>query len=446
MNEHKFQKNIKYYTISIYVIITVAISTLLLKTIWNWANTIRTFHHIINVLSPFLIGLFIAYLMNPLVNTINKNIFCRIFKIKSDSIRRALSILISYIIVLGIIGVCISVIVPEVYYSLKNIYSGVQDSYDDFIHFLDRMNQKYPDLDISYISKVAKQNSSDIINFVKNSLDTVLPLLYNTSISVISWTLKIIIAIMVSCYMLIDKNRLLLNCKKFFYVVLKKEKATRFFTTLKECDRIFSGFIIGKTIDSTIIGFLCFLFMNMLGLKYTMLISVIVGITNMIPYFGPFIGAVPGVIILLTVSWKHALVFGILILALQQFDGLYLGPKILGNTTGLRPVWIIFAITIGGWLAGPIGMFLGVPVAAVIAYLVDNHINMKLKTMKLSVTLDTKETVISIDAAKKDAAAVDVAKADISSIDPAKKDTTNVDPSKADAITIDSETLDSQTR
>ena len=110
-----------------------------------------------------------------------------------------------------------------------------------------------------------------------------------------------------------------------------------------------------------------------------MLISVIVGITNMIPYFGPFIGAVPGVIILLTVSWKYALVFGILILILQQFDGLYLGPKILGESTGLRPVWIIFAITIGGWLAGPIGMFLGVPCVAVIAFLTDRFINKKLK-------------------------------------------------------------------
>lgn len=400
MNEHKFEKNRKYYTISIYVMVTVAVSAIILKVIWNWATTIRTFHHILNVLSPFLIGLFIAYLMNPLVNCINERIFKKIFKIKKTSIRKALSILVSYIIVLGIIAVCISVIVPELYNSIKNIYSGVQDSYDQFILFLDKMNKKYPGLDISYITKVAKQNSSDIINFVKNSLDTVLPLLYNTSISVISWTIKIIIAIMVSCYMLIDKDRLLTNCKKLTYVLLKKEKATHLFSTLKECNRIFSGFIVGKTIDSTIIGFMCFLFMNILGLKYTMLISVIVGITNMIPYFGPFIGAVPGVIILLTVSWKHALVFGILILALQQFDGLYLGPKILGDSTGLRPVWIIFAITVGGWLAGPIGMFLGVPVVAVIAHLFDKYINKRLKQMNISVKTEA-ETLAEIAEEKK---------------------------------------------
>lgn len=166
--------------------------------------------------------------------------------------------------------------------------------------------------------------------------------------------------------------------QKVIYVIFKKSHADKISQTLSECNKIFGKFIVGKTIDSTIIGFLCFLFMNILGLKYSMLISVIVGITNMIPYFGPFIGAVPGVLILLTIDWKYALVFGVLILALQQFDGLYLGPKILGESTGLRPVWIIFAITVGGWLAGPIGMFLGVPCVAVIAFLTDRVINRKL--------------------------------------------------------------------
>lgn len=378
MDEHKFEKNKKYFTVCIYVIVTFCIAILLLKAIWNWSSTIRMIHRIINMLAPFLIGMFIAYLMNPLVNAINHGLFEKLLHIKKESIRKTLSILISYIIVLGIIALCISVIVPEVYSSLKNIYEGVQGSYDKLIKFLDDMNKKYPDLDISYITTVVKDNSSNIINFVQGSLNTILPLLYNTSVSVISWAINIIIAIMVSCYMLIDKKRLLHNCKRLIYALLKTTKADRLVSTLSDCNRIFGNFVIGKTIDSTIIGFLCFLFMNILNLDYTMLISVVVGITNMIPYFGPFIGAVPGVIILLTVSWKHALIFGILIFILQQFDGLYLGPKILGESTGLRPVWIIFAITVGGWLAGPVGMFLGVPCVAVIAFLVNRFINRKL--------------------------------------------------------------------
>jgi predicted PurR-regulated permease PerM len=384
-NEHIFERNRKYYTISIYTIITVLIIALLLKVIWNWSSTIDTFSKILDVLSPFLIGIFIAYLMNPLVKLLNRSFFQKLLKIKNSSVRKALSIFVSYIIVFGIIGICISVIIPELYSSLKNLYANVQDYYDKLINFLDKLNEKHPDWDISYITTVVKDNSSDIIDFVRGSLDKVLPLLYNTSISVISWIFNIIIAIIVSCYLLIDKNRLLLNCRRLMYAVLKKERADRLSDTLSSCNKIFGNFIIGKTIDSTIIGFMCFIFMKILGLKYSMLISVIVGITNMIPYIGPFIGAVPGVVILLTVHWKYALIFGVLILVLQQFDGLYLGPKILGESTGLRPVWILFAITVGGWLCGPVGMFLGVPCVAVIAFLVERAITKQLDKKNIDV-------------------------------------------------------------
>lgn len=384
MKEHKFEHNSKYYTISIYTIITVLIIAFLLKIIWNWSSTINTINKLIGVLAPFLIGLFIAYLMNPLVKLLDRILFQRLLRIKNSTVRKCFSILISYIVVLGVIGVCISVIVPELYSSLKNIYGNVQDSYDKLIQFLDKTSEKHPDWDISYITTVVKDNSSNIIDFVKGSLDRILPVLYNTSVSVISWVINIIIAIMVSCYLLIDKNRLLYNCRRLIFAILKKDKAESFSSTLSSCNKIFGNFIIGKTIDSTIIGFLCFLFMNIAGLKYSMLISVIVGITNMIPYFGPFIGAAPGVLILLTVSWKSALLFGILILILQQFDGLYLGPKILGESTGLRPVWIIFAITIGGWLYGPIGMFLGVPCVAVIAFLVEGAVSRQLEKKNIS--------------------------------------------------------------
>jgi predicted PurR-regulated permease PerM len=384
-NEHIFERNRKYYTISIYTIITVLIIALLLKVIWNWSSTIDTFSKILDVLSPFLIGIFIAYLMNPLVKLLNRSFFQKLLKIKNSSVRKALSIFVSYIIVFGIIGICISVIIPELYSSLKNLYANVQDYYDKLINFLDKLNEKHHDWDISYITTVVKDNSSDIIDFVRGSLDKVLPLLYNTSISVISWIFNIIIAIIVSCYLLIDKNRLLLNCRRLMYAVLKKERADRLSDTLSSCNKIFGNFIIGKTIDSTIIGFMCFIFMKILGLKYSMLISVIVGITNMIPYIGPFIGAVPGVVILLTVHWKYALIFGVLILVLQQFDGLYLGPKILGESTGLRPVWILFAITVGGWLCGPVGMFLGVPCVAVIAFLVERAITKQLDKKNIDV-------------------------------------------------------------
>lgn len=383
LKQNKFEKNRNYYTISVYAVAVIVISALLIKLFFNWSSTLDTGKKILDVLMPYLIGVFIAYLINPLVKKTDTFIYTKL-KITRRGVRNALSILFSYIVVFGIIVACIIFIIPQIYESLKTIYLGTQTSYDKLIDYLDKLNTKYPQFDLSYLTTVLENNSASIINFVKGSLDTLLPFLYNTSISVVSWTIDIIISIIVSVYLIVDRNRMINNCRRFLFAVFKKERAVSIIKTLSECNRIFSGFIIGKTIDSTIIGFMCFAFMSILGLKYAVLISVIVGITNMIPYFGPFIGAIPGVLILLTVGFNHALVFGIMILALQQFDGLYLGPNILGDSTGLRPVWIIFAITVGGWVAGPIGMFLGVPCVAVIAFLTDKAISKKLEKNQIS--------------------------------------------------------------
>ena len=373
---NKFENNKKYYTVSIYAVITVVVSAILIKIFLNAGETIGVINKVIRVLMPYIIGVFIAYLMNPLVKRID--IIFYNMKIKRRGIRKCFSILLSYIIVFGIIVLCIVYIVPQLYESLKTIYQGTQTSYDKLIDFVNRQSQKHPEIDLTMVSSVLEKNSDNIVGIVKGSLNTLLPLLFNTSMSVISWVVDITIAIIVSVYMLIDRNRLITNFRKLIYAVMKRDKADKLLGTLSECNKIFGSFIIGKTIDSVIIGFMCFAFMTIIGLKYAILISVIVGITNMIPYFGPFIGAIPGVIILLTADFKQAVIFAVLILALQQFDGLYLGPKILGDSTGLRPLWIIFAITIGGWAAGPIGMFLGVPCVAVIAFLVQNKIDRKL--------------------------------------------------------------------
>lgn len=378
-NKHKFIKNSRYFTICVYVLITVCVGAVLLKAIWEWASTVETFSRIIGVISPFLIGIFIAYLMNPLVKSIDKWILFKLFRIKKQKIRKFLSITVAYVFVIGIVIICISTIVPEIYQSLKSIYEGASDNYNKLLIFLEKVGKEHPDMNMTYITNLAKENSSNIINFVQGSIGTVLPFLYNTSVMVISWTINMIIAIMVSCYMVIDKDKLLRNIKRLMYALIKKERADRLVVVLRDCNKIFGSFIIGKTIDSTIIGIMCFIFMSMLKLKYAMLISVVVGITNMIPYFGPFIGAVPGIILLLTADWRQAIIFAVLILVLQQFDGLYLGPKILGDSIGIRPIWIMFAITVGGYLAGPVGMFLGVPTVGVIAFLINKHVDKKLR-------------------------------------------------------------------
>ena len=206
--------------------------------------------------------------------------------------------------------------------------------------------------------------------------ETVLPFLYSAGLSIISWFINIILAFVISCYLLFSKQKLIKSLKRVAYAIFPEDICLTLFDTLKDCNQIFSQYIIGKTLDSTIIGILCLACMTILRLPYALIISLIVGITNMIPYFGPFIGAIPGILI---ISPKSSLIFAVLILAIQQLDGSVIGPKILGKSTGLQPISIIFAITVGGALAGPLGMFLGVPIVAVLTFLINKLLNYILK-------------------------------------------------------------------
>ncbi len=382
--KHVFKKNKNYYIISIYVICTVLIIAVLLKLILNLTDTLTYIGEVMSMLSPFIIGFFIAYILNPLIQFIDQKFFLKLCKLKKVKLRKILSISLVYILVFGLLTVCIVIIIPELYTSISSIYSSVQDYYNSFITFIYKFSDKHPELDLSYVTTIAEKNSKNIVDILQTSIGTLLPALYNTSISVISWTFNILIAIIVSFYMLIDKHIFSLNAKRLIYATLKKETADNFLEILYESNKIFGQYLVGKAIDSTIIGCICFLFMSILGLKYVLLTSIIVGVTNMIPYFGPFIGAVPGAILCLTYDWRYCIVFCVMIFVLQQFDGLYLGPKILGSSTGLRPIWIIFAITAGGWVAGVLGMFLGVPVVAVIAFLIDKFINYRLKKKEIT--------------------------------------------------------------
>ena len=190
----------------------------------------------------------------------------------------------------------------------------------------------------------------------------------------ISWVFSlvsnIVISLIVSVYLLVSKKRFLGQLKKLLYVFLKPDTANAALSIFRQINKIFGGFISGKIIDSLIIGVLCFIGVSILKMPYPLLISVIVGVTNVIPFFGPYIGAIPSAFLVLLIDPGKCLIFLIFILALQQLDGNVIGPAILGDSTGVSPFWIIVSILVGGGLFGFIGMLLGVPTFAVIYYLV----------------------------------------------------------------------------
>lgn len=383
-NKNKFESNKKYFTISIYTIVVILIGCVIFRFVTQWATTQKLISDLWKTLSPFFMGFLIAYIMNPVVSFFQRNIFDKVFKEKRLKFRRSLSILLSYLIMIGCVIICLQFIIPQLYESIRELSLQIPDLYNIIVDLFEKYKQTSSNLlPPEVVTTLETKTLPKLMNLSNNILTELIPWIYNASLSLAKLLFNIFIAFVVSIYMTTDKQLLKTSGKRLILAVFNEDTSYVTLRTLRDCHNIFSNFIIGKSIDSLIIGLLCFAIMTLLKLPYTVLISVIVGITNMIPYFGPFIGAVPGSLILLIVSPMKAFIFLIMILVLQQFDGLILGPKILGDSTGVRPLLILFSITIGGEYFGPLGMFLGVPFFATIQYLVENWINYRLYKKKI---------------------------------------------------------------
>lgn len=375
---HHFEPNDKYFTISVYAIAVIAIGAVIIRAIFSFESLVGGIRSAFNVLMPFVIGALLAFILNPAVRKVMQFLE-KICHVRSLKLRKLLAIAITYIIFLGFITVTIFGIVPQVANSIIELINNIPASINYIYDLLDILKEHFPSLDIAGLEKATNDTIPTLLNTLKDFATNLIPAIYTISMYIVNWIVDIVIAIIVSVYMLSDKKQLRNSCKAMVYAFVPQKWVQILVEVLQECNNLFSSFVIGKAIDSLIIGILCFILMNIFRLPYAVLISVIVGITNMIPYFGPFIGAIPGILILLIVSPIKALVFLILILCLQQFDGLILGPKILGNSTGLRPLWIIIAITVGGTVGGVLGMFLGVPIVAFLRYLMNRLIQHRLR-------------------------------------------------------------------
>lgn len=387
MNEQPKFVNRKYLSISLYTIFVFTACAILIKVIFNWGDIRQIYDHTMKVISPYLTGFFIAYLLNPFVILLDKWLLEQKLNVKFVFIRKLISIILTYILAIGFVSLVIRFVIPELYNSVVDIAVNKLPSwYSSTMNWLQHYLDAHPYL----------PNSDDVLSTVEQKLAEytdvsyltgILSSVWSTSVSVVKWVINLVIAVIVSIYLLADKNILKTACIRILYAFVPEAKAKHFLETLSECNRIFGGFIWGKTIDSLIIGILCLILLLIFRIPYAVLISVVVGVTNMVPYVGPYVGAVPGAFILLVVAPQKVIPYLLLILILQQFDGWILGPKILGDFTGLRPVLILFALSIGGAVGGIVGMFLGVPVVAVIQYLITTWINGRLK--KRGITEET---------------------------------------------------------
>ncbi len=376
--ERKFLPNNQYFTISIYMLAVVAISALIIRVVMTPHAVTDWLKGVINILMPFLIGILIAFILNPLIVWL-VNLLNGPLKIKKKGVCKVIAIVVSYLLVLGIIALCLLYIIPQVVVSITEVIAYLPQLYEGIYDFFDNLQDRFPNADVSQLQSLLDEMLPEVANALRKFATDLVPAIYTTSVAIAKLLLNFVIAVIVSIYMLLDKTALQHSMRKVIYSFLPVSYIDMTLDILSECNRIFTNFFVGKAIDSLIIGVLCFILMNLFRMPYALLISVIVGITNMIPYFGPFIGAVPGVIVLLMVSPLTAVGFAVMIFLLQQFDGLYLGPKILGDTVGLKPLWIIISITVGGSIAGVLGMLLSVPVVAVLRYLLNLYLDYRLK-------------------------------------------------------------------
>lgn len=382
----KFTWNRKYLTVCLYAIIVVLASVLIIKTVIDWDNVVRHAKSALSVLSPFLWGAFIAFLINPLVKLFDK-LFGKIKPLKKHGKpRKFLSLLISYLLVVALVVLMFVYLLPQIGTSITEIVNQVPGWITKINEGLMKFETDHPDFDYDIVNEFLNNITPQLMEFSKRVVTDVVPVIFTTSISVVKGLLNVLIAFIVSVYMVSDKKLLARGFKRVLYSVASEKTGDVIMETLRECYHIFSQFVLGKTVDSFIIGWICFFLMTILRLPFTPIVSLIVGITNMIPYFGPFIGAVPGIVLILMVDPIQAIIFTVLIIVIQQFDGLYLGPRILGETVGLRPLWIIFAITVGGSIGGVVGMFLGVPVVAVLAYLADKLLTRLVKKKNVDIS------------------------------------------------------------
>ncbi len=377
----------KYFFISVYTILTITVSAFIVYLIFNSAAIWGAISKFVKIINPIIIGFAIAYLINPVVRFFENKVFS-FKKAKKDKTRlkRVLSVLFAYIVVLIIVSALLWIIIPQLIDSV-NIFVENLSSYQKA---LEKWAMSLPDASSKYYGIVQRaiEALDEFVDMAVKYVTELVPkaFLLIKDVSVI--IVNIILSIFVSIYMISKKETLLAQSKKLICAFFNTKWVKRISDFFEMLDDSVGGFIKGKIIDSAIIGVLCYVVMMILRLDYPLLISVIVGITNVIPFFGPFIGAIPSAFILLMVNPDEVIPFLIVILLIQQLDGNFIGPKILGGSMGLSAFWVLVAIVIMSGLFGFAGMIIGVPIFSVAYVLVERLIDKKLGDKNFPVEIE----------------------------------------------------------
>ena len=377
----------KYFKWGLTALGVIFISILLVVIFTNLPGFFAMIRELMGILSPLIIGVVIAFLLNPLANFVD----CRLQPFllrrkmkpeKAEKLSRVAALLFALVMGVLIVYAFFSILMPQLYDSVVGIASNAQVYYESAERWITNILEDNPEI-LGYVERALDAG----FDFIKNWLTTsflsdvqkVVSTLTTSVVAVVSGVINFLVGFVASIYILWSKKTFLAQVKKIIVALFKPATAEHLFEIGRYSNRIFNGFVIGKIIDSLIIGVLCYIGMAILKLPYPALVATIVGVTNIIPFFGPFIGAVPCSLLILLVNPLQAFYFIIFIIVLQQIDGNVIGPKILGNTVGISGFWVLASITVATGLFGFAGMLLGVPVFAIIYMIISNAINAALR-------------------------------------------------------------------
>lgn len=375
-------------------LLSVVIASIIFQVVFSdlpaFFDVVNSF---ITIISPILYGVLFAYLMNPVMEFVKKSLIHLMERQKNypqldpAQIRsrkhtcHVIGVICAILLMLLFFYLAIGLIVPTLVENITAIFNPdtIIGYYNRINNWLHQLFSDQPEVEAWAITKI-----EEVYDFILNwlaELDLREAILSVTTqvFGVLKGTMNLLLGLVIAVYMLICKEKFLAQTKKVVIALLPEKKANRLLEVGRRTNRIFSGFVMGKIIDSMIIGVICYIGMSIARLPYPMLVSVIVGVTNVIPFFGPFIGAIPSAILILLINPIQCFIFIVWIVVLQQFDGNILGPRILGDSVGLSSFWILISITVFSGIFGFAGMVLGVPVFAVLYMLLSDYVTRRLK-------------------------------------------------------------------
>lgn len=397
MKREKYQS---YICWGVTAFVVLALLAGLVFTIMNWARVKALWKVLFNILSPVIFGAVFAYLLSPVYNYVRR----QVERLLDGQLGALAGTLASVVLLLAVVAGLISILTPELVRSISSIVESMPAYALNLQNWLGDILENNPELDATVMDYYSRG-----VQFVQDWVNnTLIPNAYNiiyrvssSLMSVFSFLWNAVLGLIVMVYLLNMKQKLIVQGKMIVYSILPLRIANKVISEVRYAHQIFGGFITGKLLDSLIIGILSFVVLSFMKMPYVLLVSVVVGVTNVIPFFGPFIGAIPCTVLILLASPLQGLYFVLFILVLQQIDGNIIGPKILGNSTGLSSFWVLFAILLFGGLFGFVGMIIGVPTFAVIYNLIRELVLYLLGRRELSADMEQYEELDYIDERQK---------------------------------------------